>query len=144
MEELFRYDPLSAGTKGLVFIGDDALLYRRDERAKQFPLHLDVPGGGPEAKETPFATFQREVKEEFGLEINKNDIVYARKYPSVFEKGKFGYFTVAKLPKEAKKLITFGDEGLEYLLMPVEQYLARKDAWPVYQDRAADYIKSLS
>jgi 8-oxo-dGTP diphosphatase len=143
MDELFRYDPLTAGTKGLVFVGDKIIVYRRDNKTDKYPLHLDVPGGGPEANETPFETFQREVNEEFKLYITSKDIVYGRRYPSNLEKGKFGYYVVAKLPKEMAAEIEFGDEGIEYLLMSLEEYLARDDAWPIFQERAADYAKSL-
>lgn len=140
--DFFKVDPLAVGTKGLVFIGDDVLLYRRDNEAPKYPLHIDVPGGGAEKGETPFETYKREVKEEFGLEITEENIVYSKRYESIFEKGKFGWYAVAKLSNEARSEITFGDEGLEYMLMPLKDFLDRDDAWPVYQQRAADYAAS--
>ncbi len=139
MDDFYTYDPQSAGSKGLVFIGDEVLVYRRDEKTEKFPLHLDLPGGGPEAGETPFETFRREVMEEFGLRIVMEDIIYVRRYPSRLEPGKSGYYPVAKLPRAAADKIVFGDEGVEYMLMTLEDYIARDDAWPVFQERAADY-----
>lgn len=70
MQELFRPDPDTIGSKGLVFIGDALLVYRRDGNTTNHPHELDLPGGAPidENKpetETPFETFRREVKEEF-------------------------------------------------------------------------------
>ena len=144
MEDFYTYDPLSAGSKGLVFISDKILVYRRDGKTQQHPNELDLPGGGPEPGETPFETFRREVREEFGLAISRKDIIYVRKYPKILEKGKFVYFPVAVLSAESHKDIQFGDEGSEYLLMPAEEYTRRNDAWPVLQERTKDYIAFVS
>lgn len=143
MEAFFTYDPLLNGVKGLVFVGDKLLVYRRDAKPKLFPLFLDLPGGGAENGETPFETFQREVKEEFGLDIQKSDIVYARQYSSVHFAGTHVYFPVARLPKESEKLIHFGNEGLEYLLMGVDEFLAASDVWPVLQEKTITYLKTV-
>jgi 8-oxo-dGTP diphosphatase len=143
MEDFFNPDKLVVGAKGLVYIGSLLLVYRRDNKPKRAPLLIDVPGGGSDPGETGFETFQREVKEEFGLTINKENIVYAKRIPSRFpgEEGKFGYFAVAKLPDTAEKDIRFGDEGLEWMLMSEAEYLGHKDAWDIYRDRAKDYIQ---
>lgn len=142
MSEIDIYDPLITGTKGLVFIGDKILVYQRDDKTDKFPLKLDLPGGGQENNETPFQTFSREVREEFGLTIGHEDIVYARKYESSLEPGKFGYFVAAKLPANAELQIVFGNEGTEFLLLNVNDYVSRKDAWPVFQKRTVDYLNS--
>lgn len=144
MNDFFIYDPLIAGSKGLVFIGDQVLIYRRDNNTTNHPSELDLPGGGPELNETPFETFKREVAEEFGLNIIKENIVYVRKYASTIEKGKFAYFPVAKLPAKFEAEIKFGSEGSEFLLLSLEDYIARDDAWEVFQERAVDYQNSLS
>lgn len=144
MDDFFKYDAATAGSKGLVFIGDKVLVYRRDGQTTIHPLEIDLPGGGPEGRETPFETFKREVKEEFGLEIHEEDIKYVRKYPSKLTPGKFGYYPVAKLPEDVEQHIVFGNEGSEYLLLALDDYLARDDAWAVFQDRAADYSSDSS
>jgi len=131
------------GTKGLVFVGDKIVVYRRDERAPQHALEIDVPGGGREADGTPFETFQREVKEEFGLSVTPDDIFYSRVYRSTNDPTKIGYYLVAKLPAEEEKNIVFGDEGTEYFVITPEEFLNRSDAWPAYQSRARDYLESL-
>ena len=142
MDEFFTFDPLTAGSKGLVFIGDNVLIYRRDDKTTNHPNELDLPGGGPEENETPFETFKREVKEEFSINLTQKDIEYVRKYPSTLEQGKFAYFPVAKIPAEMASRIKLGDEGLEFLLMSLSDYIARDDAWSLFQERAADYAKS--
>ncbi len=143
MDEIFKYDPLVTGVKGLVIIGDQVLLYRRDDKTNLEPLKIDVPGGGAEGKESPFEVFKREVSEEFGIKLNEENMTYAKRYAGTIHKDKFVYFVVAKLPPEAQKDIIFGDEGLEYMLMPLNEYLGRKDAWAMFQERAADYMASL-
>ncbi|MFZ2538224.1 MAG: NUDIX domain-containing protein [Oscillospiraceae bacterium] len=144
MKEFFKFDPLLNGSKGLVFIGDKILVYRRDTKPKMYPLYLDFPGGGKEEGETPFDTFQREVEEEFGLIIQQSNIEYVRRYPSTIIEGEFFYFPVARLPKSLETLIVFGDEGLEYFLQTIDDFLSAPDVWPGLQDRAKDYIKSLN
>lgn len=144
MDEFFIYDPLTAGSKGLVFIGDEVLVYRRDKNTKIYPRSIDIPGGGPAAGETPFDTFQREVKEEFGLDIVQSDIVYVKKYPSTLEEIKFAYFPVAKLGSHHKDNIKFGNEGTEYMLISLDEYLGLTDAWPLFQNHAREYSKTLN
>ncbi len=143
MHDFIKGDDNFNGTKGLVFIGDNVLVYRRDEKAPRYPLHLDVPGGGAEPNETPFETFKREVKEEFCLHISQEQIVYNRRYENSLKPDEFGWYAVAKLPKEAESLIKFGNEGIEYMLMTLDEFINRDDAWPTCQQRADDYVKSL-
>ncbi len=141
MDEFFTFDPLAAGSKGLLFVGKNVLIYRRDNKTNIHPNELDLPGGGPEENETPFETFKREVKEEFAINITEANIVYVRKYPSVLEQGKFAYFPVARVSAKVAPEIRLDDEGSEFLLMTLNDYIARQDALPIYQERAADYAK---
>lgn len=140
MDAFYKFDYNTAGSKGLVLIGDNALVYRRDEKTDLYPLYLDFPGGGPEGNETPFDTFRREVKEEFDLDITPENVVHVRTYPSTLFEGKIIYFPVVHLPESAANTIHFGDEGLEYLMLPVEEFVQRDDAWPTLKERTLDYI----
>ncbi len=143
MDEFFNFDSHLNGSKGLIFIGEKLLVYRRDEKPKNYPLFLDLPGGGKEKNETPFDTFRREVKEEFGIEIAESDITYVRRYPSTIVEGEYAYFPVVHLPASAETLIHFGNEGLEYLLLPVDDFLNASDVWPGLQQKTADYLNSI-
>lgn len=143
MSDLFTYDSETGGSKGLVFIGEKILVYRRDGNTKNYPYCIDLPGGGPEPNETPFENFRREVKEEFGLDINREQLVYFRRYPSKIDRGKFAYFPVAMLPESEEKNIMFGNEGSEYLLISVDEFLEFNDlAWTYMKDRVRDYLES--
>jgi len=131
------------GVKGIVFIEGRMLVYRRDTKTDNFPLHIDLPGGGRESNESPFETYKREVKEEFGLEINEGEIVYAKQYMSVMDVSKESYFIVVKPMNIKESDIIFGDEGLEFFLMKPEEYLSLDDIIERHKVKVTDYLNSL-
>jgi 8-oxo-dGTP diphosphatase len=137
----FKTDHQAHGAKGLVFIGENILVYRRDDKTDVYPLHLDLPGGGKDRDETPFQTFQREVHEEFNLLIGEDSVVYAKRYESTVNPGTFAWFPVVKLPASQENNIVFGNEGQDYRLMLIDEFLQRKDAWPILQVRASEYLE---
>lgn len=141
MDSLHTFDAHTSGTKGFVFIGKQLLVYRRDGNTTNNPYKLDLPGGGHEGSETPFETFKRELFEEFGLHVKPADISYVRQYPSASDPSKHGYYLVAHLPENTYQNIQFGDEGTEYFLMAVREFIERDDAWPMMQARARDFIE---
>lgn len=130
------------GVKGLVFVGDQILVYRRDTKTKNFPLKIDLPGGGKEESETPFETFQREIKEEFGLVISKGDVVYSRKYPSILDINKVAFFMAVKSDSLKKDDVIFGDEGLEFFYLTPEEYILVGDSIPQLQVRVRDFLET--
>jgi len=131
------------GVKGIVFIGEKMIVYRRDTNTNSFPLYIDLPGGGKEKNESPFETFKRELEEEFGIEINKEDVKFSKKYMSVMDSTKESYFIVTK-PLEIKENdIIFGNEGLEYFLINPKEYLKLADGIKRQQDKVADYLNTL-
>lgn len=129
------------GVKGLVFIGEKMLVSRRDNNTSDFPLHIDLPGGGKENNETPFEAFKREVKEEFGIEIEQSDIVYAKQYMSVMDITKESYFIVVKPLNIKESDIIFGDEGLEFFFIKPEEYLKLSDGIGRHQAKVAEYVE---
>ncbi len=136
------YDPNAAGSKGLIYIGDKLLLYRRNTKTDLHPLDIDLPGGGPEGTETPFETWQREIKEEYGLTITPADIAACYPYSSQSRPGRTGYFFVVYFPEATAKKIVFDyAEGTEYLLLTPAEYLARTDAWEYIRNIARRYLE---
>lgn len=131
------------GAKGVVFVGEKIVVYRRDEKAPNFPFHIDIMGGGPEGDESPLETFIREVKEEVSLDISKSDVVYAKQYPSVMDPSREMYFFVVKLSVSFESKIKLGDEGLELFLMTPQEFLNRDDAIKSQQEKFATFLKSL-
>jgi 8-oxo-dGTP diphosphatase len=131
------------GAKGFIFIGENILVYRRDTNTKNYPLMLDLPGGGKEGDETPFETFTREVKEEFGIQVKRENVVYSKPHQSIIEPWKYSYFIIAKLPQDFENKIVFGDEGVEYLILTVKDYLRREDVIERHQVRLREYLESI-
>ncbi len=128
------------GAKGLVFLGDKILIYRRDNKTNYLPLHIDLPGGGREKDESPFESFKREIKEEFGIDIEKNEIEFSCAIPSVVEPNKKSYFIVARTLRFKPEDIVFGDEGTEWMLMTPEEFIKRPDGIERQQKRVEKYL----
>ena len=128
------------GAKGLVFLGNKILTYRRDYKTDNKPGYIDLPGGGREGDESPFDTFKREVKEEFGIDIEKSDIQFSCTIQSTIEPDKKSYFLVAKLTQVKASDIVFGSEGAEWLLMTPEEFISRPDGIERQQKRVERYL----
>lgn len=141
MDNFFKKQNNISGVKGLVYLGDRILVYRRDNNTDYFPLQLDLPGGGNDPGETPYESFKREINEEFGLKINKGNIVYARAYTSKKHKGTKVYFPVAKLPFALRDSIVLGGEGTDYFLFSPQDFLKDPFIWQVFKDRTNEYLR---
>lgn len=128
------------GAKGIVLLEDKMLVYRRDNKTNYEPLHIDLPGGGREENESPFATFKREVKEEFGLDISREEIVFSCTIPSIMTPEKISFFIVAQARKVKSEDVIFGSEGLEWFLMTPEEFINRPDGIKRQQERVGKYL----
>lgn len=127
------------GAKGLVFVEDKIIAYRRDNKTNNSPGLIDLPGGGPEANESPFETFKREVYEEFGIKIKEEDIIASFRKNSIFHPGTKSFFIVVKT-KFNKNDIIFGNEGSEWMLMTIEEFINRHDGIERQQNRVREYL----
>jgi 8-oxo-dGTP diphosphatase len=128
------------GAKGLVFLGDKILVYRRDNKTNNWPLNIDLPGGGREGDESPFDTFKREVKEEFGIDIEKNEVEFSCTVQSVIEPDKKSYFIVVKTLRFKSEDIVFGNEGIEWMLITPAEFINRSDCIERQQKRVKRYL----
>jgi len=129
------------GAKGLVFLGNQIIAYRRDTNTKNFPGSIDMIGGGRAGDESPFETFKREVKEEIGLDIKKDDIRFSCPFQSHDDPRKVSFFFVTKPLKFNKSDVRFGDEGTECLMMTPEEFISRSDGIERQQKRVKDYLE---
>jgi ADP-ribose pyrophosphatase len=103
------------GAKLALFLGDQLLVIRRDDRADiPFPNHLDLPGGGREGAETPEACVLRETREEVGLILTKDALVWGRSY--VRPRGT-AWFFAAHLEAESAGICAWR-RGAVWSLMP--------------------------
>lgn len=129
------------GAKGLVFIGDKILTYRRDSKTNNKPLCIDLPGGGREGDESPFDTFKREIKEEFGIDIEMTDVKFSCTVQSIIEPDKKSYFIVTKPLNITSSDVVFGNEGVEWILMTPEEFVSRPDGIERQQKRVRNYLE---
>ncbi len=132
------------GVKGLIFVGEKIIVFRRDNNTKNWPLQIDLPGGGRENNESPFETFKREVMEEFGVVVEAEDVIFSKKYQAVLDPTKEAYFMVTKPLDIIESDIVFGDEGLEFSLMTPQEFIDLEDAVKRQQDKVADYLGKLN
>lgn len=140
-ERIFERNRNFDGAKGPIFICEKVLILQRDDNTKDYPFYIDLPGGGKENTESAFETFQRETKEEFGINIEKEDIVYAKLYMSDSQNNRESYFIVAKLNNFNDKDIVFGDEGFGYSLVSIEDYLKIKKIVPNQREKFLEYLR---
>lgn len=139
-KDIFNKNIKFHGVMGLVFVIDDIIVYRRDNKTTRFPLNVDILGGGREGNESPFETFKREVFEEVALNILEDYVVYAKKYNSIIDETKSMFFIVVKSDRLRKEDIIFGNEGLEYMIMPPKDFILLPDGVPVQQKRTEEYL----
>lgn len=129
-----------SGAKGLIFLNDKIIAYRRDNKASNSPGLIDLPGGGREESESPFDTLKREVMEEFGIKIAKEEIASSFRQDSHVNPGTKSFFFVLKtLGLEAKDIV-FGNEGTEWMLMTTEEFIHRSDGIERQQKRVERYL----
>ena len=130
-----------------IALHDDRFLltYLRDARdGLPFPGQWDLPGGGREGRESPVECALREVEEEFALRLDASCINYARCYASGDRDITATWFLAGRIHAEDVRLIRFGDEGQEWRMMAIEEFLGRSDAVAPMQQRLRDYLDSQS
>ena len=115
------------GVKAALLVEQSILVILRDNKPDiPWPNTWELPGGGREGQETPLECLQREVWEELGLTLKEESIIWSKIYPSM-------------LDKEYRE-IRFGDEGQEFKLMPVEDFIKAEGVIPQLQERFKDYL----
>lgn len=129
-----------SGAKGLIFLDDKIITYRRDGRTNNSPGLIDLPGGGREEDESPFETFKREVMEEFGIKITEKEIISSFRQDSYINPGTKSFFFVVKTSNIKAKDIVFGDEGTEWMLMTTDEFIHRPDGIERQQKRVEKYL----
>lgn len=130
------------GAKAAVMIGEDLLVFLRDNKpGLRFANMWDFPGGGREGNESPFECLQREVEEEFGLQIQSSQVKWQKEYPAMHDPNERAFFFVISLSSETTSHIKFGSEGQRWQLMSVAEFLEREDAVPLLKGRLRDYLE---
>lgn len=126
------------GSKIALFLGDALAVILRDEtEGLPFAGYWDLPGGGREGDETPFACGQRECLEELGLHVPQSAVDWSQAYA---EGVQTKWFFVAHLPASAADRVVFGDEGQCWTLMSPADFVAHAKAVPAFQNRLRAYL----
>ena len=121
-----------------MFLGQDLLVIQRDDKPDiPYPGHWDLPGGGRENGESPAACALRETKEEVGLSLPPEALIWSRSYQR--PRGQVWFFA-AHLPAAAARQVRLGDEGQRWALMAPEAYCADPLAVPHFAERLREYL----
>jgi 8-oxo-dGTP diphosphatase len=125
------------GAKAALFCDGQVLTYLRDTHpGLPWPGHWDLPGGGREGDETPEDCLLREFHEEFGLRLSPQRLIWRRVLPSITGNSQASVFFGGWLSVEEVAEVHFGDEGQEWRLMDVADFLAHPAVVPEMQRRA--------
>jgi 8-oxo-dGTP diphosphatase len=128
------------GAKLAALLGDALLVYRRDDKPDiPFPGLLDLPGGGREGGESPAECALRELAEEFGIGLSVERIHYHRTY-RLGDGVTISHFLAVHLTEDEVAAVRFGDEGQDWALLPIADYLSDSDAIPRLRDWLAAYV----
>ena len=115
--------------------GDCLLACLRDDVPHiPFPGHWDLPGGGAEPGETPVDCALRELHEEFGLRLSPARL-RGRAFPAWNDPARQSWLFRGCLTPAEIAAIRFGDEGQEWRMMPVAEFIAHPRAVPHFPDR---------
>ena len=129
------------GVKAALLVEQSILVILRDNKpAIPCPNMWELTGGGREGLETPLECLRREVWEELGLILKEKSIIWSRIYPSMLDKDRSAVFVVAQISQEQYQEIDFGDEGQEFKLMPIEDFIKAEGIIPQLQERFKDYL----
>lgn len=129
------------GVKIALLVNHRILTYLRDDKPNILhPGEWDVPGGGREGNETAFECAAREVYEEFGIVLSHESIRWNKTCPSAHIEGAQAVFMVAEISEDDIVAIQFGDEGQEWRLMTVVEFLAHNGVRETLKSRLRDYL----
>jgi len=113
-----------AGAKVLLLCDGYILTYLRDAKPDlPWAAKWDLPGGGREGAESPEACVLRELHEEFGLRLPRDRLLWARAFPAILDPSRLGWFFAGSLAPAEVSAISFGDEGQNWRLLPVAEWL---------------------
>ena len=126
------------GAKLLLFLGGRLVVLRRDQRSDiPWPGYLDFPGGGREDGETAVACALRETREEIGLRVPSEALIWRHRS---LRDGGINWFFAAELGPQYAARIRLGEEGSGWALMAPEEFLGRADAIPHFRDILRLYL----
>nr|WP_277882933.1 NUDIX hydrolase [Paracoccus salsus] len=97
-----------------------------------FPAYWDLPGGGREGGEAPVECALRELQEEFGLRLSA-DRLRGVCFPSHERPDMISWLFSGELRRDEIAAIRFGDEGQEWRMMALAEFMAHPRAVPHFK-----------
>ena len=126
------------GSKLAILVGDLIVTILRDDKPDiPWPGMWDLPGGGREGDETPETCVLRETREELGLILTEDALIWKT---SSDEGGDFVWFFVCEQPDFDVRSVVFGDEGQRWNLVPLSWFLDDPSVIPRHKSRLAAYL----
>lgn len=126
------------GAKLALFLGPDLLVIQRDDRPDiPWPGYWDLPGGGREGDESAIACALRETREEVGLIVAPDQIVWRHSHE---RPDGVAWFFAAHLPAGRVRDVRLGDEGQGWQLMTPGDYCRHPLAVPHFAGILALYL----
>ncbi|WP_170162761.1 NUDIX hydrolase [Pacificibacter maritimus] len=116
-------------------------LLRDDTPTIPFPNMWDLPGGGREGCESPFATVARELHEELAIKIDPSKIIHHRVYLNA--SALRVHFYVARWDNLSDAAIHLGDEGQAWTWMPIATFVTHEKAVPTFRERLHHAVNDL-
>lgn len=131
------------GVKVALRFGDDLLVIQRDDKPSiRWPGRWDFPGGGRENSETPFECAAREVNEELGIIIDPGSVIWQRRVPSMDFPDRNAYFMVVTISNADVKDVVFGNEGQDWKMMSIQDFLKASNVVTPLKDRLNSYLRN--
>ncbi|MEQ9258231.1 MAG: NUDIX domain-containing protein [Roseovarius sp.] len=125
------------GAKLILLLGGLLAVLRRDDvHGLPFRGMLDLPGGMREPGETPETCALRETREELGLEVAPDRLVWRRLYTAP----RRAWFFAAHLPRHNARHIRLGEEGQGWMLMRPQAFITSREAVPHFRPRVRHYL----
>ena len=128
------------GAKLAILVGDGIVTILRDEiPGIPWPGYWDLPGGGREGEETPEACVLRELKEELGIVLTSQDLIWSQNNvssPSTV------WLFVAECPSFDETAVLFGNEGQKWKIAKIDWFMTNKKVIYYHQDRLISYLST--
>ncbi len=129
------------GAKAMLVHDGKLLTYLRDDKPTiPFPAFWDLPGGGREGGESALDCVTREIFEEFDIELDQGRLS-GHPFPSHHQPGAVSWFFTARLRLAEIAAIRLGDEGQEWRMMPIADFISHPRAVPHFRNLVAQASK---
>lgn len=130
------------GVKIALIVDGKLLMHLRDNRPGLFNANMwNFPGGGREREETPEECIIRELEEELGIKISRDDIIWKKYFPAQKDASQQAGFMVANLDQNVLSEIKL-TEGQKWTTFTQEEFFEREDVIEPLKVRFKDYLDS--